>query len=77
MIGHCHACGCEYDIAPTEPPVGTWVRDRFGGTHYRRPDGWACAPTGFYAFGVWSAMWAARGPLIECGPYGLPMEADA
>lgn len=60
---------------PPEPPVGTWVKDRFGGTHVRIKDsdgnvGWSCSPTGFYAFGKWEAMWEARGPLVECGPWG-------
>lgn len=54
-----------------EPPVGTWVKDRFGATHYRRHDGWAAAPTGFYAGGVWEMMWEARGPLVECAPWGI------
>jgi hypothetical protein len=55
---------------PPEPPVGTWVMDRYGATHYRRHDGWSAAPSGFYAFGIWSAMWEGRGPLVECSPWG-------
>lgn len=50
--------------------MGTWVKDRHGGTHYRRSDGWSSAPEGFYAFGVWEDMWQGRGPLVECGPWG-------
>lgn len=58
-----------------EPPVGTWVIDRFGATHYRvKAGGWSSAPTGFYAFGKWEAMWEHRGPLVECGPWGAPLE---
>jgi hypothetical protein len=66
----CSECGSE-KIIPEEPPVGTWVKDRFGGTHYRTKDGWAAAPTGFYAGGRWAAMWEARGPLVECAPWGV------
>lgn len=62
-------------MIPAEPPVGTWVRDRFGATHVRIKDadrriGWACSPTGYYAFGKWEAMWEGRGPLVECAPWG-------
>lgn len=64
--------------APEEPALGTWVKDRFGGTHVRTKDsdgniGWACAPTSFYVFGKWEAMWEARGPLEECGPWGASL----
>lgn len=63
-------------MIPEEPPVGTWVRDRHGATHVRTTDvdgrtGWAAAPTGFYAYGEWAAMWQARGPLVECPPWGI------
>lgn len=54
--------------APPEPPVGTWVRDRFGGISYRQREGWG--QPGIMPFGIWEAMWEARGPLIECGPWG-------
>lgn len=77
-MASCPCCGYEYPdpyrepepAAPPEPPVGTWVKDRHGAVHYRKEDGWAPAPTGFYAFGKWTAMWASRGPLVECGPWG-------
>lgn len=67
----CPNCGYTNGVIPPEPPVGTWVKDRHGGTHYRVDNGrWAAAPTGFYAGGVWADMWTARGPLVVCGPYG-------
>jgi hypothetical protein len=82
-VGHiCPACGCrclasDEPPVPPEPPRGTWVKDRHGGTHQRRVDddgrdGWGSGP-GFYSFGLWSAMWRARGPLVVCGPYGAPL----
>lgn len=47
---------------PPEPPVGTTVRDRFGGTAtHQVPGGWA--PYGCVPLAKWTAMWAARGPL--------------
>jgi hypothetical protein len=54
------------------------VKDRFGSTHVRTVDsdghdGWAAAPTGFYAFGRWAPMWESRGPLTECGPWGADL----
>lgn len=70
----CPTCGRDreddYVHVPPEPPVGTWVKDRHGGTHYRTDGGWAAAPSGFLPGGKWIAMWKARGPLVECGPYG-------
>lgn len=81
---------CKYHRAapadvPPEPAVGTWVKDRFGGTHVRIKGsdghiGWAASPTGFYAFGKWGPMWEARGPLVECPPWGVepaPVVTDA
>lgn len=75
----CPECGNRF--APTqeplpEPPLGTWVRDRHGGVSVRiidsyKNDGWAPAPHGFYAGGKWDAMWQARGPLVECPPWGV------
>ena len=70
------ACGyCGHDPAgtagscPPEPPVGTWVKDRHGGSTMRhRGGGWA--PMGCEPYGVWNQMWAARGPLVVCGPFG-------
>lgn len=57
---------------PPEPPIGTYVRDRFGGVTKRHRNGlWAppgCAPTA-----RWDAMWAARGPLELCGRDGQPI----
>lgn len=60
---------------PPEPPVGTWMKDRFGGTTQRRVyqghDGWG--QPGVWNFGVWESMWAARGPYVECGPWGADL----
>lgn len=79
----CPSCGHAFHPqaclpVPTEPPVGTWVKDRFGGTHVRIEDsdgniGWSASPTGFYAFGKWAPMWESRGPLVECGPWGAEL----
>lgn len=55
-----------------EPPVGTWVRDRFGGTHLRQGMGWG--EPGTLPLAQWDAMWEGRGPLVECGPYGKDLE---
>lgn len=57
------------DKIPTEPPVGTWVLDRFGGASLRHENGGWAEP-GFMPYGVWKAMWKARGPLVECSPWG-------
>lgn len=54
-----------------EPPVGTWVKDRHGATSLRYKEGWG-AP-GIMPFGVWRAMWDARGPYTICGPWGAPL----
>lgn len=67
----CPHCGAE--LAPTpippEPPIGTWVKDRHGGVTQRHPNGdWA--PRGCLPYAKWEPMWLARGPLIECGPWG-------
>ena len=51
-----------------EPPVGTWVRDRFGGVSMRQAEGWG--EPGMEPFGKWEAMWDARGPFTECGRWG-------
>jgi hypothetical protein len=37
----------------------------------RGQDGWA--PPGFIQCAKWDAMWKARGPLVECGPWGIPL----
>ena len=58
-------------VTPEEPPVGTWMRDRHGALTYRQPDGWGLP--GFYPGGKWEAMWHARGPYVECGPWGRPL----
>lgn len=60
------------DDVPPEPPVGTWVKDRHGGTSYRQSGGGWGEP-GIMPLGRWEAMWRARGPLIECGPWGREM----
>lgn len=64
----CPKCG--YTSPPPEPPVGTWVKDKYGATHEHAKDGWRAGP-GFMAAGKWEAMWNARGPLVECGAYGI------
>lgn len=65
----CPNCGYQIEaVVPAEPPVGTWVKDRFGATHVRQAKGWGSPGT--VPFGKWDAMWQARGPLVECGPWG-------
>lgn len=68
----CPTCGQSTQSAPgavpPEPQIGTWVRDKWGGLSMRQKDGWG--EPGIMPFGRWEAMWAARGPLVECGPYG-------
>lgn len=59
---------------PAEPPVGTWVRDRYGALSMRKEAGWAAV--GCEPFGLWSAMWQARGPYEICGPWGTPLKAE-
>lgn len=54
---------------PEEPPRGTWVKDRFGRVHLRLRDGWT-AGREFHTFARWEPMWEARGPLVECEPWG-------
>ena len=66
----CPTCGQTLPGAPPEPPVGTWVRDKHGAVSVRNRDGWAPAPSGFFGTGRWEAMWQARGPLVECAPWG-------
>jgi hypothetical protein len=74
-------CPCHSGPVPPEPPLGTWMRDRHGGTCVRfidtdGNDGWGQGP-GFYACGKWEAMWHARGPYVECGPHGVDhLEAE-
>lgn len=53
---------------PPEPPVGTWMRDKYGALSLRQGDGWGLP--GFWPFGKWEAMWEARGPYVECEPWG-------
>lgn len=68
----CRECGTVVSVpctAPPEPPVGAWVRDRFGGLHHRGQGGGWGTP-GMMYLGDWRAMWHARGPLVECGPWG-------
>lgn len=74
-IQTCDNCGHPTGPVPPEPPVGTWVKDRRGGTSVRvvssdGRDGWAPAPTGFYPAANWESMWKALGPLVECEPWG-------
>jgi hypothetical protein len=73
----CPFCQCDDPQAvkkfvPPEPPVGTWVKDRHGGTSYHQtPGGWG--QPGIMPFGRWEAMWLARGPLEVCGPWGADL----
>jgi hypothetical protein len=76
-----HTCEFHRPVpeCPPEPPVGTWMKDRFGAAHQRRidcdgNDGWG--EPGFYSFGKWTLMWEARGPLVECGPWGADLPVD-
>jgi hypothetical protein len=56
-------------LQPPEPPVGTWVIDRYGAvSKHQEGGGWG--EPGFMSFGQWLAMWEARGPLVECEPWG-------
>lgn len=54
--------------APAEPPVGTWVIDRWGGTS-RRANGGGWGSPGFMSLASWEPMWNARGPLEVCEPW--------
>lgn len=75
----CPNCGHDWvGPVPPEPGLGTWVRDRFGAAMYHHIDsdgnnGWAPGPS-YMALANWKAMWEARGPLIECGPWGSDRE---
>lgn len=77
MSLHCQTCSCDDpSFVPPEPPVGSWVKDRFGATHKRMTlEGWGTP--GFYASGRWAAMWAARGPLTPCDSRGNPIDGGA
>jgi hypothetical protein len=75
MSALCPTCGQPYPAPPPEPPVGTWIVDRHGGTSVRHAGGGWASP-GMMPFGRWEAMWAARGPLIVCGPYGAPLAGE-
>jgi hypothetical protein len=68
----CPRCGYQGGEIPPEPPFGTWVRDRHGGTHkHFTHDGLAgWGVPGCLPLGVWERMWEARGPLVVCGPWG-------
>lgn len=76
MSTNCPNCGHKIPtVVPAEPPIGTWVKDRHGGVSmHHNGGGWA--PKGCMPFGRWEAMWAARGPLVECGPWGADLPAD-
>lgn len=65
----CPTCGSH---VPPEPPIDTWVKDRFGGTHHRGSGG-SWGQPGVMYFGAWRAMWESRGPLVECGPWGADL----
>jgi hypothetical protein len=65
----CPNCGHRFTPVPPEPPVGTWMRDKFGGVTQRQTDGWG--QPGMMPFGKWEAMWEARGPYVECEPWGI------
>lgn len=71
----CPTCGHDNypGQVPPEPPIGTWVKDRFGATIMRHPDG-GWAPPGCMPLAVWDKMWNARGPLVICGPYGEELD---
>lgn len=72
----CPKCGTVVPVectVPPEPPVDTWVKDRYGAVHHRGRGGQWGVP-GMMYFGSWEAMWHARGPLIECGPWGREKE---
>ncbi|HVQ18918.1 MAG TPA: hypothetical protein VMT27_07770 [Actinomycetes bacterium] len=73
----CPQCGDEVNhscpgVCPPEPPIGTWVKDRHGGTSHRGENGSWGSP-GMYYLANWERMWQARGPLVECGPWGGPL----
>jgi hypothetical protein len=75
----CPRCGYERPApCPPEPPIGTWVKDRHGASFMRINDrGWGAGPNG-YPGAQWSSMWEARGPLVECGPWGAePMAVES
>lgn len=55
-----------------EPPPGSWVKDRHGAAHHRSRSGRWGQPGCLY-LGDWVAMWNARGPLAECGPWGAEL----
>lgn len=70
-MDECPTCHRPYGEAyiPPEPPLGTWVRDRFGCLSYHQvPHGWG--EPGISPLGEWEAMWKARGPLVECATWG-------
>lgn len=64
----------EPSAPPPEPDQGTWTIDRWGGVSQLRGEGWG--EPGIMPFGKWEVMWEARGPLLECGPWGAPLERD-
>jgi hypothetical protein len=60
---------------PPEPPSGTWVRDRYGAAFHRGDSGNWGMP-GFLYLADWVSMWDARGPLVECPPWGVDPEPE-
>ncbi len=67
----CPYCGNNVShiaYTPPEPPLGTWIEDKYGAKAVRiidsdGHDGWAPHESGFYACARWENMWEARGPL--------------
>jgi len=69
----CPNCGHQMaDVCPVEPPVGSWMMDRLGGTTMRQEEGWG--QPGMFPFGRWEMMWEARGPYTPCSPWGNSTE---
>jgi len=63
---------CEWELSrDAEPPIGTWAKDKWGGSTLRGEGGWGLP--GFFQFGAWGAMWDARGPYVKCGPWGVDL----
>lgn len=76
MSDTCPTCGAPgySGPCPPEPPVGTWMKDRYGAaTLHQEGGGWG--PPGMMALGVWERMWEARGPYTPCGPWGAELDA--
>lgn len=65
MCTYCPNCGAdltEAPFVPTEPPIGTTVRDKYDGLITRAKNGrWG--PQGCVPLASWGPMYRARGPL--------------